>query len=202
MTKSQFRILMILTVVAGFLGGGLSNLLLRGTPALAQGGVQGVVQAKQFQVVDDQGRVLVLLAADDKGYGGVFVKDTAGTNRAHLGFGGDDPGLWIDDAKGTNRVQLGGASNSLFLSNAAGKTNVTLGYDVKGYPGLFMNDNSGTRRASIGFAGDDAGCWLYDAAGKATWQAPEAGAAATTGTTGGGEGGGGDAGGAVNHIGK
>ena len=34
MTKSQFRILMALTVVSGFLGGAACNLAFRGVPAV------------------------------------------------------------------------------------------------------------------------------------------------------------------------
>ena len=37
MTKGQFRLLVVLTVVFGFLGGAVSNLVFRNAPALAAG---------------------------------------------------------------------------------------------------------------------------------------------------------------------
>ena len=39
MTGKQFRVLAVLTVVSGLVGGALSALVLRGGPAMAQAGV-------------------------------------------------------------------------------------------------------------------------------------------------------------------
>lgn len=71
MTKGQFRILMVLTVVAGCLGGAVSNLAFRGVPAVGQatGGqvqeavsVAGVTDGDTFSTQD--GRPVRLLGLD------------------------------------------------------------------------------------------------------------------------------------------
>ena len=71
MIKGQFRILMVLTVVAGFLGGAVSNLAFRSVPAMAQAteaqvqeavSVAGVTDGDTFSTQD--GRLVRLLGLD------------------------------------------------------------------------------------------------------------------------------------------
>jgi len=127
MTSRQFRVLMALTVVSGFLGGAASNLLLQGAPARAQAGgaVQGMVRAKQFKVVDDQGRTRATLGLTTDSGCGLFLYDAAGKIRATLCLGADGgPGLWLYDAAGEGRTMLAvspdGRRSGLTLWDAAG----------------------------------------------------------------------------------
>jgi hypothetical protein len=126
MTSRQFRVLMVLTVVSGLLGGAGSNLLLQGGPAVAQAGgaVQEVVRAKRFEVVDDQGK-----------------------RRAALGLTADgSPAFWLYDATGKTRVELHvlpDGSTDLLLYDAAGERRAWLGLTPDGSPYLWLRDTAG-----------------------------------------------------------
>ena len=144
MTKHQFRILIVLTVVAGFLGGGVSNLLLRGGPAAAYPvGAQAttVVRATQFVLVNG-----------------------AGKTQATLSSGTAGPTLTMLDATGHARVALRVLANGtpdLSLSDAAGKARTEVGF-IQGinpaypynYPVMITFDASGTGRLALGLLPD------------------------------------------------
>ena len=66
--------LVVVAMVSGLMGGAVSALLLRGGPATAQtggavqaGAAQGVVKAKGFEVVDDQGKTRAVVAMTKDG---------------------------------------------------------------------------------------------------------------------------------------
>lgn len=108
MTGKQFGVLAALTVVAGLLGGAACNLLLRGTPALAQDSA-GTVRATRFDVVDDAGKTRASLGVS----GGAFTPalslyDAAGRRRAVLSLGADgSPGFSLMDADSRLRARVG-----------------------------------------------------------------------------------------------
>ncbi|HEY3397972.1 MAG TPA: hypothetical protein VGM19_09985 [Armatimonadota bacterium] len=192
MTKSQFRILIVLTVVSGFLGGAVSNLLLRGAPVAAQmaeAKAPDAVRAKTFEVVDDQGNVCARLGVDEEGgssldlYGvvgktgavlsdtGISLHDAAGRPRALLGTGNDgSPLLGLYDATGDVRAGLSlqtDGSPILGMMDAAGEMRVSLHTLADERIGLSLYDSAGEGRASLGLAADGSpGLSLADAAGK------------------------------------
>jgi hypothetical protein len=94
MVRAQLRMLIVLTLVSGFLGGAVVNLLLRGTPALAQapGPQEGLVQCKRFEVVDGSGRVRAVLGEMSNGEFGLELRDNAGKAGATLVVRSDSSG--------------------------------------------------------------------------------------------------------------
>ena len=148
MTSRQFRILIVLTVVSGFLGGGVSNLLLRGVPAAAQGAkVQDEVLARKFMLVDEAGKVRASLDLN-----------TASPLEPEL-----TPGLELYDAAGKWRAGLclgEDGSPALALYDAAGKWGPE-GWDAR------------TPRANLGVGPDGSpGLTLNKADGEVLWKAP------------------------------
>jgi hypothetical protein len=69
----------LLIAVSGFLGGVVSDVVLRGTPAAAQmeDAVADVVRAKRFEVVDDAGKPRASLSLDPDGRPFLGVLDDA-----------------------------------------------------------------------------------------------------------------------------
>lgn len=108
MTSKQFHIVVVLTLVAGFLGGAASNLLLRGTPATAQG-TTGAMRATRFEVVDDGGKIRAVLGASGSAFcPALTLYDAAGQRRAGLSMGPDgSPGLSMYDASSVLRARVG-----------------------------------------------------------------------------------------------
>lgn len=149
MTNKQFRILAVLTLVSGFLGGAVSDALLRGAPAAAQGGgaVQEVVVSKTFKVVDSEGR-----------------------GRAYLGTLSDGSvGLTLFDAGANNGISMAVLANgrSALTLNHGGKTRGALGILPSGSPGLTLADADGTQRAMLAVAPDGTpGLGLGDVGGS------------------------------------
>lgn len=82
----------------------------------------GVIQAKSFAVVDDNGAVRAALAAKGDG-AGLAIYDKAGKTRASLGTTGDGIVLVLCDKAGKERAALvtGGDSTGLVLYDETGK---------------------------------------------------------------------------------
>lgn len=142
MTKGQFRILLVLTVVAGFLGGAACNLTFRGTPAVGQ--AQEEVRAKSFVLVDEARAPRAALTIQADGSPCLSLSDAAGNPRAALSVLADGrPGLGLSDAAGKPRAVLGFKANGelgLWLADAKGKTRAVLTLLAGGSPGLTLGD--------------------------------------------------------------
>ncbi|MEI6501177.1 MAG: hypothetical protein WCP21_09155 [Armatimonadota bacterium] len=108
MTSKQFRMLVVVTLVAGFLGGAVCNLLLRGTPATAQG-APNTVRATTFVVVDDAGKTRATLGVVGSSFcPALTLYDATGKRRAGLSMGPDgSPGLSTYDANSVLRARVG-----------------------------------------------------------------------------------------------
>lgn len=138
MTKRQFRVLVVLTIVFGFPGGAVSNLLFRDAPALAAGTpVQQEVRAKKFVLVDE-----------------------AGKERAALDLSWRNPVLWLYDEAGEMRTAL----NSMGLSfhSEAGKIRTILNSTM----GLSLHDEAGKMQVALAVNAGEPSLGLYDEAGK------------------------------------
>lgn len=180
MNGKQFRILAVLTVISGFLGGAVSNLALRGGPALAQGddATPDVVRARRFELVDAEGRMRAALgflvtgdpalrlfdaagntqaqlSVDDEGNLALVLCDAAEKPRASLMVLDDGvPGLFLYDAAGEEQAQLSVPADGgpgLWLRGAAGGTRALLCVPADGGPALRLYDAKGTGRATIGY---------------------------------------------------
>jgi len=134
MTSKQFRILVVLTLVSGFLGGAACNLLLRGTPAAAQG-TNGAVKATRFEVVDDGGRIRAVLGASGSNFcPALTLYDASGKRRTGLSMGADgSPGLSMYDANSVLRARVG------CLQTVGKSTGTTTNYPESTIA-LFKND--------------------------------------------------------------
>ena len=176
MTVRQFRILVVLTVVAGFLGGGVSNLLLRGVPAAAQtaaGKVQDEVIAKKFVLVDGAGKTRASLQTTTGPDGGEYpiltLVDDKGQMRAGLCLSkGGNPALsFYDDTRayrlGVKLLEDGRPSVGVITP---GKGMVGLGIRQDGL-GFILADAAGKQRAGLVLLPDGTPqLGLYDAAGS------------------------------------
>ena len=88
MSKRQFRILMVLTVISGLVGGGLSDWLFRGLPVRAAQSTVApqVIEAQEFRVVDAEGNTRARLGyAKEDGMASLYLWDSAGKLRAFVG---------------------------------------------------------------------------------------------------------------------
>ena len=137
MNTRQFRILTILTVVAGFLGGGVAVLLLQGIQAHAQAGwVPQRVTAREFVLVDAEGNERALLGVNDHNVAGLHLYSVKGKELLTLAADKDD-------------------APSLYMHDLAGKQRLTMAVYKGSGPDLSMFDSTGKERASMGVFKDD-----------------------------------------------
>ena len=156
MSKAQFRVLMLLTVISGLVGGGLSDWLFRVLPARAAKATAApeVIEAQEFRVVDNTGSVRGWLGTLENGEVGLGLRDVEKESRAVLQL-------------------LPDGSPSLRLFDAAGKVRVGLGISEDGVSGLSLLDAAKKVRIGLSVVEDGTpGLGLWDAAGEALWQAP------------------------------
>jgi hypothetical protein len=179
MTARQFRILVALTVVAGFLGGGASNLLFRGAPAAAQPAtaqVQDEVRARSFVLVDDNGKKRARLGVKE-GDAAFALFDAEENPRIMLLTGAATGSqLTIGDAAGKFQANLSVSADNaaaLLLNDPAEKQRVGLLVTPEGASGVQFSDEAGKQRAFLGADTDGSpSAQLSDAAGKTLWKAP------------------------------
>jgi len=109
MNKRQYAVMLALAVVAGLLGGMVSNFLFVGTPVFAQKTPQvaEVIRAGRFEVVDKDGKVRALLSLVD-GEPGLLLRDKDGKGGVGLALGGAGrgSGLSFRDKDGKRSVML------------------------------------------------------------------------------------------------
>jgi len=157
MSTRQFRILTILTVMAGFLGGGVAVLLLQGCKTHAQdrtAGVQQRVTAREFVLVDAEGNQRMLLAVNEHNVAVLHMLDAKGADKLVLGV-------------------LNDGTSGLAVSDSARNVRLVLGLHENDTPVLVMFDSAEKPRLGVGVADDGApGLTTYDPAGNVTWSAP------------------------------
>lgn len=160
MTRAQFRILMLLTVVSGLVGGGLSDWLFRGLAARAAQTTVApkMIEAQEFRLVDEKGNKRAALAFTAEEFGPVDKS----------------PVLCFFDAAGRGRVGLGLAYEVPFLLmyDAAGYERVELAIWDEGRPRLKLSDDTGTLRAVIGSTTMESTITLFNDSSDVLWQAP------------------------------
>jgi len=159
MNTRQFRILTILTVVAGFLGGGVAVLLLQGIQAHAQAGwVPQRLTAREFVLVDKAGNERMIITVNEHNVAGLHLFSVKGKQLLILAAGKDGaPGLDMNDSAGKPVLDMsvlpGGASLSMY--DSARKLRLALAVYKGVMPDLTMWDSAGKERASMGVLKDD-----------------------------------------------
>lgn len=143
-----------LILMGGFLGG-LTSHLFSPTPVQAYG-AQQVVQAKRFELVDDNGRLLATWGLTGEGSGGMWFFDKNGKARLNVGTYGDGHPMVVllepnGNAKGLFRTAGAGNAPVVVLKNQ-GQDRVILGMDLPtgNQGGLMYIDEKGQRRDVFG----------------------------------------------------
>lgn len=135
MNRKQYSLIVVLALVAGLVGGVFSSQYFIGVPVFAQKTSQDVIKAKEFRLLDNQGRTRAALGTHEQGV--VFgMTDNNGILRVALEIANDgDPQLALFDKKQKRRV------------------GIALDADAMDAPGLTFFDGSETGRASLKLMG-------------------------------------------------
>jgi hypothetical protein len=123
----------------------------RGEPAPAE----GVVSAREIELVDAQGRRLVLMATSAEGRPGMWFYDRNGKARLSLGLYGDDNASLVLNDDHEQAVQifrtLGPRSDPFLVMKAQGRDRIILGLGgPDANPFLVYYDADGTKRTAFG----------------------------------------------------
>ena len=137
MDKSQFRLLVVLVVVSGFVGGALVSCLRPGQAPLAQAETnRKVVTAQEFRLVDDQGRTRATL---------MLTASHAGI-ASQMGL--SQPCLMLRDADERVRVRLDinavGSPQLTLYPEKGGQAKMRLSVEGKGESGYSMLELKGS----------------------------------------------------------
>ena len=196
MKRKQYLLLVVLTVVAGLIGGAVSNWILMARAAVAQE-VPTVIKAKQFRLVDDLGNIHSIwgLSAGNAN-GTINFYDKNGKIRSTLNDGGiglhdeneimrmsvSSSGLLISDKNDKSRVAV--TEDRISFQDKNKKLRVIMGIDSDDTPQFKLYDEHESLRAALGSTtieitatGEsrkpaEVALILYDKDGKVMWKAP------------------------------
>ena len=156
MNKKQFSLLLMLSLLAGLVGGMLTSQFFLGTPVLAEKkvGAQNVVIAEEFRLVDKEDKILSTWGMYAGGPG-IVLFGKNGQFRAVFSLTSPDEGpiLTFADNKGNHRATVGlGAERQPYvtLRDQAGKERISLSLDDDGDPYLALYDQAENERAILG----------------------------------------------------
>lgn len=166
MSTKQFRLMLVVTVSAGIVGGMLSSLLLNVELVAAQNVLKRpkVIEAQSFHVVDQEGKVRAILeAAPDGAVGLVMGKE--GIIRVRLVLNTDgSAGLDLTDEKGRSHATLGVSS--------AGSPSLSI-YDKASLSAAFLGEaNFPISNAGVTEERPAGSLVLLNKEGKIVWRAP------------------------------
>lgn len=166
---ARWMLVPVVLVVAGAVAwGGFME------PVQAQRG--NVVRAKEFVVVDEQGKMRAGLGISSDGKPKLHFYDSEGKTRIGLGVSRSGaPALAMIDAQ--ERVRFGflvqpGGIPALTMADSQGRTRVGLVLHSNGSPGLVMTDYQEKQRIGLGVDRGTPLMQFNDAQGKTIWSAP------------------------------
>ena len=194
MTRKQYYVALAVLAVAGLAGGALASWLAPGKAAWAQEEAVGVLTARKFRLVDDEGKERAVLGMFQSAVyprtgerlanvSGLRLYDTLGNKRAALTLYEDGrPGLSLFDATGKPRIGLcllDDGSAYLSVLDPAGTTRAMIGVREDGGPWLALFDAAEEPprdrhpRVIVSLLSDfSSPLMLLNAAGDVIWQAP------------------------------
>ena len=156
MNKKQCGLLLVLSLLAGVVGGILTSEFFLATPVLAEKkvGPQNVVVAEEFRLVDKEGTVLSTWGMYAGGPG-IVLFDKKGQFRAVFSLTSPNKGpvLTFADNKGNHRAIVGlGTERQPYvtLRDQAGNERISLSLDDDGDPYLALYNQAGNERAILG----------------------------------------------------
>ncbi|MCG6944234.1 MAG: hypothetical protein LJE87_02700 [Deltaproteobacteria bacterium] len=156
MNKKQCGLLLVLSLLAGLVGGTLTSQFFVGTPVLAQKkvGPENVVTAEEFRLVDKEGKVLSTWGMYAGGPG-IVLFNKSGQFRAVFSLTSPDEGpiLTFADNKGNHRAIVGlgsGKQPYVTLRDQTGNERISLSLDDDGDPYLALYDQAENERAVLG----------------------------------------------------
>lgn len=156
MNKKQFSLLLMLSLLAGLVGGMLTSQFFLGTPVLAEKkvGAQNVVVAEEFRLVDKEDKILSTWGMYAGGPG-IVLFGKNGQFRAVFSLTSPDEGpiLTFADNKGNHRATVGlGAERQPYvtLRDQTGNERISLSLDDDGDPYLALYDQAENERAILG----------------------------------------------------
>ncbi len=168
MSKGQYGLLIAFAVLAGLLGGFLSNQFLAGSPAFAQQAAKPaeIITAHEIRITDKDGNVRVKLGLSEASTAissiesgtpnwksakspspTLTLMDTKGAERLVLALADDQPLLALHpDKKGQPAaiLTLAASGPALLLENEAAKARMLLASTDQG-PKLYIADEKGVR---------------------------------------------------------
>lgn len=169
MNKGQYGGLLLVSTLAGLIGGMGANWVLMGAPVWAQKTCEPapVIRAERFEVVDKDGKLRATLGTGAAGASGLVLPDGLvltdknGQPRASLGLAADDgaPGLMLYDPGLRYRVALDVAPDgapALALASKEGRTRAELILPTEGGPGLVLYDPGLHPRVTLDVSPDGA----------------------------------------------
>ena len=109
MKRRQYLLLVVLAVVAGLIGGAVSNRLFVARTAEAQGTKQHerVVIAEEFRLVDKEDNLRGIMGFSDNGGPELSLYDKGGTTRINMALSDyGEPMLSLSDEDGTLRMSM------------------------------------------------------------------------------------------------
>ena len=146
MTKKQYSLILLLPLLAGFVGGTLASLFLIGQPAFADKTVESkkMVVAEEFRLVDKKGEVLSTWGMYAGGPGMVLFSK-GGEYRAVFSLTSPEEGpiLTLADKEGHYRTII-------TLRDKEGRERLALTLDKEGEPALLFYDKDQNRRVVLG----------------------------------------------------
>jgi hypothetical protein len=177
MNKWQFITVVAVALVAGLIGGVISDRVAKATG-------KKVIEAEEFRVVDKAGKVRASLNADEVA-SALILYDANGEPRATIGVIKHKSLLALYDVNSKQRANIGADNDSSTLSffDDNGKPRAIIGA-IKNNPAVELYDAEGDRRAALGAANlvgpktstamnrSESSLVLFNKKGDVLWAAP------------------------------
>lgn len=167
MEKGHYGLILVVALIAGFVGGFISHQLFMDRPAFAekQPMHQKVVRGEQFDLVDRSGKIRGSWNVSKDGDPMLILFDNTGTPRFTLTVAREGACLSLNNKGGVPCANLletkFGSVLRFFDEN--GSMHVGLGMDTNEGPYLSLRDKSGLLKGLIDLCGED---------GRPVWSAP------------------------------
>lgn len=159
MKRRQYLLMVVISIVAGLIGGAVSNRMLVSRIAMAQEKQEtneitaDSVYAKEFRLVNDSGATLVLLSPVG-GSPSLLFADDNGVPRISIGLLPDgSPGVCLHDSDRVGRilmVVLPDGSPGISLRDSNEKQRIAIGLLPDGRPSVDLSDINEAIRARLG----------------------------------------------------